>query len=193
MQKFIAKLGEGYLPSEKEFREIYQGLSFMNKITFREKYTAKFSWSIITQEVISKIKDVSKSKKILEVAAGSGYLAKHLQDAGVEVVATNLNDTDWDVNDVSFSDVQDIDAIDAIDTIDFDIVLFSWCPYESDLATKVFQNLGTGKIYIHIGEGWYGCTANDEFFETIEGHSSEAIHLLTFDGINDYMEVIKKS
>jgi len=192
MKDFFFKLSEDYLPSEEEFRKVYNSLSFMDKIHFREEYTSKFSWSVITQEVVREIKDATKELKVLEVAAGSGYLAKHLQNAGIDVLPTNLSDSDWKVNQISFTNVKNMDAIEAVNNIEFDIVLFSWCQYGSSLAAEVFKRLKNGQRYIHIGEGWGGCTATDEFFELISEHKSEPSYLFNFDGIRDYMEIIEK-
>ena len=53
----------------------------------RQSFVRKYSWSIPCKEAIDAIKKHSLDNKITDIMAGSGWWAKNLEDAGMEVSA----------------------------------------------------------------------------------------------------------
>lgn len=159
----------------KKLESIESRLSFMNE---RENNVKYFGYPLLTKEVIEEVVKFIGGRRVLEVGCGSGFLAKLLQNAGVNVIATDNNWRNSLYNDKSnlfyqklFTDVEELDAISAIDKYkeDVDIVLMSWPAYESPMAYEVLKLLiELDKPLIYIGEWWGGCNADDDFFELID-------------------------
>jgi hypothetical protein len=77
-----------------------------------------------------------------------------------------------------------------------------WPTYNSDFAEKVVNSMRPGQILIYQGEGMYGCTANDEFFDEVFSSSwtqlrdvKDALNAnhVTFDLIHDEWQVFQKA
>lgn len=168
-------LREGTLPGR---HQIFDKSGWMlESCIIRDIYNAAFGFPLITQEVIAELKIRFESRKILEVGAGTGYLAKLLQDLGINIKPTDTND--WAKNgnsyyrnwNQSFTEVEEIDALEAIDKYgdEYDTVLISWPPYLKPLAYDVLTKcLEKGLKLIYIGEDEGGCTADDAFFRLVE-------------------------
>ncbi|KAA9007338.1 hypothetical protein F4V43_02305 [Paenibacillus spiritus] len=68
--------------------------------------------------------------------------------------------------------VEQMDAIAAIEEYgnQIDILIMSW-PYMDDVAYRALRRLhevNSSAIVVYIGEGFGGCTANDNFFDHFE-------------------------
>jgi hypothetical protein len=83
----------------------------------------------------------------------------------------------------------------------YDTFLCIWPPYNKPLAYNVFKKfleLNNVKTFIYIGEGYGGCTADDDFFDLIEDNKTketctdEIIGFKSADFFNDYIHVFNK-
>lgn len=118
-----------------------------------------------------------KGKRVLEVFAGNGYLAKRLSDRGVNVRATSIfSGHDGHFYGMHFP-VEELTAMEAISEYgdDSDVLLMSW-PVADERAYHALKLWGVSKPIVYIGEvtnpdlpglmGLSGC-ASDRFFDSI--------------------------
>jgi len=108
--------------------------------------------------------------------AGTGSLSFALQQQGINIRATDNFSWDkhnnWNEDENYWTGIEYVDAIEAVKKYgeNIDVIIMSW-PYMDDIAVKVLhtmRDVNPNCIMIYIGEEDGGCTANDEFFETIE-------------------------
>jgi len=90
-----------------------------------------------------------------------------------------------------------VEALDFREAIEkykdwFDIVLLSWPPYNESMAREVWELLPKNKKLLYIGEDEWGCTADDSFFEAVEGKEIATDYIDTFPGIYDRIVVYQK-
>ena len=102
---------------------------------------------------------------VLEVGAGTGFLAHHLNRAGLDVVATDPWARDnWYGFRQHWVDIVEMDAVEAMRVFSSPAVLLSWPPSRGDMAVRVGRALGQGQWLIYLGEARNGCTASGAFF-----------------------------
>lgn len=130
-----------------------------------------------SEAFIEELSTYLKGKKVLEVFAGNGYLAKLLADKGVDIRSTTLF-SGHDGHQVKmYFPVDEIPGIQAVKIYkeESDVLLMSW-PLTDQSAYHVLREWGPDKPVVYIGEtphnrltglsGLSGC-ASDEFFDSI--------------------------
>lgn len=116
-----------------------------------------YSWVAPLAEWIGK-------RRVLEVMAGRGWLAKALSSLDIDILATD--DYSWKNSKPLVHPVQNATALEAIaNSSDRDILILSWPPYDDPAAYEAIKAWGSERPIIYIGEDRAGCTANDEFFD----------------------------
>ena len=83
-----------------------------------------------------------------------------------------------------------------------DVVILSWPDYDTSFASQILEKMKPGQTLIYIGEGYGGCTGDDNFFNLLEEKTSlnneitEKLqeHSLSWSGVHDtwYVYNIKK-
>ena len=172
----------------------FRGMPFTS---MRPAFMSEFGFVLLSQAFIDDlVNKVIKGGRVLEIMSGPGLLARHLRDAGVDLMATdnfwwydNHKRMCWEL----FSYVERLDALKAIrkygSKVDF--VLMSWPEYDSPLAAMCVEEIrkvNPDLKLIYIGEGGGGCCANDEFFDMLS-YSCVDIHFDSWFGIQDYVSV----
>jgi predicted nicotinamide N-methyase len=147
-----------------------------------QHYDSWFYWSIVrnimgfvspTLKWARSLKNIIGDKTVLEVGAGTGLVAKYLNEVGVKITATdnyswynkNFNKWKW------FYPIVNLDFKAAIEKYHVDYLLLSWPPYREPMAkeaAKLFTKLNQDRLIIYIGEGLHGCTADDDFHKGIK-------------------------
>lgn len=194
-------LTEGYPPFIDEFFRTFYDRHSIHQYEFRIIYNEGFSFPLITQETVIELSNKLKNKKVLEVAAGSGYLSSLLRHGGVSIITTD--NMSWSEEDEyaeyknTFGEVEKIDAVEAIEKYkdEIDTVLLSWPPFNEKLALNVLEKcLQYGLDLIYIGEDECGCTADDSFFELCDEKCTREVfcQLAQFYGMHDYIYLIKE-
>lgn len=98
-----------------------------------------------------------------------------------------------------FLDRRIVDCIDAIEKYkDTDIFIVSW-PYMDDTAHRALMKMrevNHDAIMIFIGEDSGGCTANDDFYDSIQEIDNMKINSINciyprWNGINDRLFLVK--
>lgn len=174
----------------------------MALMTMRDSYIRQYGFYIVSEGFIENTVNFFGKSRILEVGAGSGFLSACLQSSGIDIIPTDVHLTD---NRYGFkklyTEVLEEDSVKYLknNRDNFDTLLMSWPNYSSTFAYKIVKNMAPGQTLIYIGEGYGGCTADDNFFDYMEKHS-EVLELETnkfnessfsWAGIHDRVQIFK--
>jgi len=122
-------------------------------------------FALVTLQHTRQLACLLQGKHVLEVMAGSGWLAHALTKYGVDVDATD--DGSWGLHKKVDWGIRICEAEEAALESDADVLLMCWPPYDSDVASKTARAWGGERPIVYIGEGESGCCANDEFFSLV--------------------------
>lgn len=151
--------------------------TIMEAFLAREKWMAEGMYAFVSEKWVTPLAEWIGNRKVLEVMAGRGWLAKALSDKGIDVRATD--DLSWykdkngnDKWDTPLVPLENLDAVKAVQKYGstVDIIIMSWPPYESIDAYNVLMTMrkvNSDCLMLYIGEGSGGCTAEDKFHETL--------------------------
>lgn len=164
---------------KKQIPESYPN-SMLNSYSFgkydlRDKFIKQMGFSLLSLDWIIPLSKWIGNRKCLEIMSGTGSLSYALKQQGIGIKATD--DFSWDGqnnwNDQKnyWTEIENIDAVEAVKKYgkDIDIVVMSW-PYMDDVAYRVLKTMRKVNpkcLMIYIGESLGGCTASDEFFDSI--------------------------
>lgn len=174
------------LPSNQDLVKIVR--NFENYLT-RSEYIRR-SHCLLTHEFLSEITSYLYGKRIIEVAAGGGWLSEWIERYGVNIIITTDN-LSWEKHLDVLPRVVKKDAAQTVLEHPSDIVVLSW-PYMNDMAYSVWNAMRSGQELLFIGEGMGGCTANDNFFESLPSPTYFFECLLSWEGIHDYAAIYTK-
>lgn len=188
-----------------ERREIPQSYNndFLNSfknLGFRFHVIEKHGYPLVSWDWIDILVSFIGDSKCLEVMGGLGTISYALRQKNVDIICTDNGSWDdkWLVD--KWTDVEKKDAIEAIKEYgtSVDYIIMSW-PYMDDTAYRCLQTMreiNPECKMIVIGEGYGGCTADDDFFENIVIIEDSLIDEMnkkyqTWMGIHDYIELVK--
>lgn len=147
----VARMVDGELETFKPPVPYTDGFMFAS---YARSFVTQWSWFLFTRSWIDALYNLVKGACVVEVFAGNGWVARLMQQRGVDWTATDLEPgNDW---------VLKMDAVDAVREFPSDIFFASWIPYESDLDYFIAS---LGKPMIIEGEGAWGCTGSEIFWE----------------------------
>ena len=162
----------------------------------RDELVTKYAWAIPNENAISLLASMSP---VLEMAAGNGYWAKLIVDAGGTVEAfdktpglhhpSSLTRKLW--YPVKRGGVHSIQPHHKDYTL-----LLVWPPYDTPLAFKAltrFLEIG-GKTVMYVGEGYGGCTGCDQFHALLDSRFKEVAYteIPSWEYIHDHMMVYER-
>lgn len=165
-------------------------------LTIRHQYIRQAGFGIITKKLADKLAKFLKDKQCLEIMAGKGVLSKALQDRGIDIIATD--NFSWESqNDDHWTTVENIEAGDAIRKYkNVDYILASWMPMNtsSKRLIRMIRKYNPDVRLIIIGEGYGGCTSNDDWFDRVEVVESGSFYEVykessSWCGIHDRIEL----
>lgn len=201
-KEFIAYLERGQIPPLPPDGATKRGYGFDPSVWIddigewynaRNRATARGMWAIVDLHWTRQLAAWLDGRKVLEVMAGAGWLAKALASHGVSVTATD--DYTWDsgthVDMRRVYPVKRMDAVKAVQTYrNHDVLIVSWPPYGDGAIVDVCEAWGSDRPIVYIGESQGGCNAPDAFFEGFEvDESAPAFDLLAWDGIHDDVHI----
>ena len=158
----------------------------------RDQYVVK-NFSILTHELMLEIKFLVTDKlnlNLVELGCGLGWFSYWLKKYGVSVLKAvdnktwNGRDFRWEgiLNHVTIEDA--VECVVGFENVDV-VFLLSW-PYMDDLAHRIWQALKPAQRLLYIGECNGGCTADEVFFDSVEGHNEVGLeNIISFWGIHD--------
>lgn len=133
-------------------------------------------WAIVDLTWTKELANFLGDRRVLEVMAGVGWLAKALKEHGIDVVATD--DASWqDCHTLAqggqtVTEVGKLDALDAVKANpQAEVLVVSWPAYKDRAIVDVCDEWGCERPIIYIGESSGGCTACAEFFDHFEAES----------------------
>lgn len=167
----------------------------------RMDYVTEIAWFILTDEVARRLGEFLKGQQVVEVFAGSGYLAHHLrQYAGLSRKEYRAYDNGerrgWKSKLPSVTKKNAFMApIKSADSI-----VMTWPDYATHHASRIVKKMVSGQYLVFNGEGYGGCTGNDEFFNILENDFVEIEPLtgelndyhVRFGGIHDHWTIFRK-
>lgn len=183
-------VNDGVIPSHQEIKESITDRFAMTDIkdhfnnfevqsSIRHAYVKRFGFVLVNNRMLDDMVNYLEGKKVLEIGSGNGFLAKCLQDRGIDVIPTDnlswenkdesLYATGW--KDKHYTEIEELDYLAAMRKYikDVDAVLLSWPVYRDWLAYHVLRLcLHYNVPLIYIGEQEMGCTADDKFFQYID-------------------------
>jgi len=176
----------------------------MDRIDLRGQFIKNIGFSLISNDWIKPLSKWIGNRKCLEVMAGTGSLSFALQKQGINIVATDdyswNGQSNWNNHKNYWLEIECIDAIEAVKKHgkDIDVIIMSW-PYMDDTAYRILHTMrevNQNCIMIFIGEGMGGCTADDEFFQSIEEIEDEEFEQAVSNfkqwwGLHDYPQLVK--
>lgn len=157
-------------------------------------------WPILTQEVADQLAIWLGDKRVLEVGAGTGYLAEHLRRRGVRHYRAmdDLSTAHYTGRHPVYGDVERYDALLA-DFSRYEVVIMSWPPYGHDFARRVAGKMLPGQYLVYQGEV-HGCTAGADFDDYLYLNFDEqaapfTLDLLhvTYPGFRDQWRLYRKT
>ncbi len=161
---------DGILKKElyKNFTEDFSDISFFLQV-LRGEYTKKFGFFLISEDFLSTTSNFLKNKKVLEVGAGTGFLSYCLQKNEVNVTPIDLKiKKNLYGFEKTYTNILEEEAVKHLKkNNDYDTIIMSWPNYQTKFAQDVLSNMNIGQTLIYIGEGYGGCTADDNFFDLL--------------------------
>ncbi|QKW15322.1 hypothetical protein [Verrucosispora sp. NA02020] len=161
----------------------------------RYDFVNQYAWTITDPDTVSFIAEHSHGR-LVDPMAGTGYWAWILTQAGVDVVAYDLNppvvDSErnhWHRNVAAHVTIGEADAKDSVWWHPSRTLLLSWPPYGFDACPILDAYKGSRVIY--IGEEWGGCCGDDGLFQAFERDWVKVAERVPvqWDGMHDVVHV----
>lgn len=172
-------------PLLDEFLEIQSSKNdFISRLSKRQGLVGKYSFAIPDEFALQKLVELSP---VIEIGAGLGYWTNLVNKMGGKVIC--YDDNSWELTKLH-KPYTEINPIQKLNKDDFFVssLFLCWPPMEemSETYLKMYMENG-GQTVIYVGEGWGGCTANDEFFEIIENNFKPILRhrIPQWEGIHD--------
>jgi hypothetical protein len=187
-------LGNPYLDAFLKVQGQMESRYFnLTRFTSRSELTTEYAWSIPSKEAIDCI---CKYSPIIEVGAGTGYWASLINSAGAKIHCYDINPPGITPNDYShqkqYYPIQPVQWLKWEKTRNSTLFL-CWPPYDDNMAIDCLKKY-RGDTLIYIGEGHYGCTANDAFHNELDKNwiELEGVNLFQWDGIHDHLTIYRR-
>ena len=177
----------------------------------RDRLSAVYSFAVPTDAALDLIASFGP---VVEIGAGTGYWASLLVDRGCDVVAYDhlgRNFHRWfpTGKGLLYADVRRGGTPMAERHADRTLLLV-WPPYGTPMAANALRYFerGGGKRLVYVGEGYGGCTGDDDFFGMLHDgcwqdpcdpdhhasrwHQTHELTIPQWFGINDYLTVYER-
>lgn len=161
----------------------------INEFRRRDTFLNEFGFAVPGRTAIDRIKDFVGHRKLLEAGAGSGLWARLLSDVGIAVTAVD-DDTFRGSITIPVGRYFPVERGDAVRAVrqhrDHEALMFCWPDYEGSMAARCLVAF-KGDRLIYIGEGEYGCTANERFHKMLRSgwREIDCIPIPQWPGIHD--------
>jgi hypothetical protein len=161
----------------------------------RADLVREYAWAIPNDEAIAAI--VGLGKPVIEIGAGNGYWASLIAQAGgtVECYDREPGGHCKGIKSALWYPVSEGGPEVIRDRHRDHALLLVWPPYGTPMGTECllqYMKAG-GSTLVYVGEGYYGCIADDEFYRILDEHWSEEqyVCLPQWYGIHDGLSVYR--
>jgi hypothetical protein len=149
-------------------------------------------WAVVDQIWTDELARWIGGRRVLELMAGRGWLAKALAERGVPVTATD--DGSWQHLQAAadpLCDVRRCDAVAAVRTFGSaaDVLLVSWPPRGDVAICQAAAVWGPDRPLIYVGEGRGGRNAPDRFFDAFQVLEGVTFSLKSWHSFHDSVQV----
>jgi len=172
------------IPAEDEFRA-------------RDRLVRQYAFAIPCEEAVT---EIAKRSPILEVGAGNAYWAFELKNRGVDIVATDISELAGNTYEFKsafekapYTELEVIDGVSAVKKYPGHTLMMIWPCYNKPWAFETLKAY-EGYYFIYIGEGWGGCTGDQDFHDLLneKWHQVKSVCLPQWPGIHDWFEVYRR-
>lgn len=173
-------------------------------MTLRYSFVEKFGFVLLNEKLINTVSDFLKDKEVCEIGAGTDWLSYNLQKNNINITPIDYKpglDSDFGFKE-NHTNITICNGIDYLNDNFPDVVILSWPDYDTSFASQILEKMKPSQTLIYIGEGYGGCTGDDNFFNLLEEKTSlnneitEKLqeHSLSWSGVHDtwYVYNIKK-
>lgn len=168
--------------------------SILESFQLRESYIKDYGFAIPNDNVI---KYLANNGPWIEIGCGKAYWASLIQKESSIDYVVPVDDFSWkntfDLEKPFTSIIQGDEEV--IKSFSDRNLLLIWPPYESPMAFNAAKLLKKDRLLFYVGEGYGGCTADDNFHEYLESHFEEIDHNYQIEqwfGIHDAVYIYKK-
>jgi len=157
----------------------------------RRECTEHGMWAIVDLNWTKVLAGWIGGRKVLEIMAGRGWLAKALAFHGTSITVTD--NYGWAAKHDKTKNVHPVIRLKAENAIrkyaDAEVLIVSWPPCNGHEIIRVAEIWGRGRPLVYIGEGGGGCNAPEGFFEHFKELDNDHpdIPLYSWDGIHDHV------
>lgn len=144
----------------------------MEQFKLKDAWNDRGMYAFVCWEWVEPLAKWIGNRKVLEVMAGAGWLARALREKEVCVIATD--DYTW-ADKRGWTTVTEVEKMDAVAAIEkygpqADTLIISWPYMDKDAfhAITKWHEIQPDGLIIYIGEDEGGCTACIEFFVHFE-------------------------
>jgi SAM-dependent methyltransferase len=171
-------------------------------ITFeiRSRYLLSIGYHIVTTELINSLTNLLRNKRVIELGCGTGFLVQSLRDKNIDISGVDDSSFRYYKNNFAPNHCINFDFT-KLDINEYDALIAAWPNYEDNAINSVISRMKPNQLLFYVGEGYGGCTGNDEFHSILEDESrfkfdSELSELLSnstlsFYGIHDRWHLYK--
>ena len=173
----------------------------------RERIIPKQGFALLTMKWLRELAVWIGDRTCVELMAGCGSLSYGLQQLGVNIHATDnftwgtdgMVTCSWNIERNYWTSIENIDCVDAVEKYSsVDLYIMSWA-YMDDTAYRTLlkmREVNPNAMMVFIGEDYGGCTADDNFFETLIDVEDETFAIVkckfvSFPTVHDYPRLIK--
>lgn len=160
----------------------------------RKELVTVFSWAIPSPEAVQHIYDLGEP--VVEIGAGTGYWARQLHNAGVDIVAYDHRVSGrrkwFPQGTKQFFPVRCRGRHAARKHPDRALML-CWPPYQSSMAIDAIS-AWSGDTLIYVGEDSGGCTGDEAFHQELadKWQNVSCVRLPHFEGLYDNLYTYKR-
>ncbi|QVD49251.1 hypothetical protein LUCX_181 [Xanthomonas phage vB_XciM_LucasX] len=184
-----------------QWQDLFSKIDLLSHYRLRKQHIAQVGFPIVTLEVLRALTVFLRGRKVLDVGAGTGYLARLLSDRHINIRAVDnftgvYEGANWEQH--LYFDVEKVNALTLPELSDPQtVIIMSWPPYEDPFAYQVAQAMSAGQFLIYQGV-WRGCTGDEDFhtlletqFHRLESPALQEGHI-NFQGIFDTWTIFCK-
>lgn len=163
----------------------------------RDDFVGRYSWTITDPDTVAFVAKHA-GVRVLDPLAGTGWWARLLTDAGLDVLASDAKppaggENTWHKEGVEHFPVLLADALDAVRVHVDRTLLLAWPPYDAPIGALALAEYAGARV-VYIGEDWGGCCGDDALFEAFaRDWVKTAEHVpVQWSGIHDIVHVYER-
>lgn len=194
LEQYTEHIKRFEIPPEPPYNLAYSYDTFSSPDMFaaRDVCTDHGSWVIIADTWIKCLAEWIDGRKCLEIMAGAGWLAKGLQNHGVDIIATDSYH--WNKRHTMMKHLTEVlryEATRAVKTFtDTEVLIVSWPPYGKRTIVTACNTWNDRGPIVYIGEDDGGCNAPSGFFRHFHlDNTAPDIYLPQWYGLHDEIRI----